>query len=213
MPHLQRYTHMRRNLAVIGSTLLIAFAGCGSKPAIQQSESYTFPAVGTVATGGIGDSLIREDTGVLIPKVMIVSDTKIGAHRLPRGSYDYYDANAIGTWFIGGDEYFYLRKGDGLICIDKTKECAQVAHTVDKKLSSLSPNAFQQTLLYNGKIGTRITLGYREFTNNLARPAFSNNVDYDLAESTVVGYKGVRLEVIKATNTEITYRVLAGFAK
>ena len=205
---------MRRNLAVIGTTLLVALAGCGSKPPVQQSESYTFPAVGTVATGGIGDSLIREDTGVLIPKkITIVSDTKIGAHRLPRGSYDYYDANTTGTWFIGGDEYFYVRNADGLICIDKTKECAQIAHTVDKKLSSLSPNAFQQTLLYNGKIGTRITLGYREFTNNLARPAFSNNVDYDLAESTVVGYKGVRLEVIKATNTEITYRVMAGFAK
>ena len=47
----------------------------------------------------------------------------------------------------------------------------------------------------------------------MARSAYSNNVDYDLAESTIVGYKGARLEVVKATNTELTYRVLSGFAK
>ena len=204
---------MRRYITFCATVLAVALSGCGSRQPIQQSESYTYPTIGTVATRGVGDPLIRQDTGLLIPSMEIPNDTTIGTHRLPKGHYDYYDSNGVGTWFIGKDEYFYLRKSDNQICIDKTKQCSPVAHTLDKRLSSLSTNSFQQTLLYNGKIGTRITLGYREFTNNLARPAFSNNVEYDLAESSIVGYKGVRLEIIKATNTEISYKLLTGFTK
>lgn len=74
-----------------------------------------------------------------------------------------------------------------------------------------SANHFQQTLIYSGKIGNRITIGYRESSGSMARPAFSNDVSYDLSESRIVGYKGARLEVIDATNTEITYKVLNGF--
>jgi hypothetical protein len=79
------------------------------------------------------------------------------------------------------------------------------------KATSYAPSRTQKTLIYSGKIGDRITLGYREFKNDIARPAFSNDVAYDLSESTVLGYKGARLEVLKATNTEITYKVIAGF--
>lgn len=79
------------------------------------------------------------------------------------------------------------------------------------KLPTLAHNSFQQTLIYSGRIGDRITLGYREFSNNMARPAFNNDVEYDLNESKIVGYKGARVEVIKATNQEIKYKVLSNF--
>ncbi|NDW20007.1 hypothetical protein [Alteromonas hispanica] len=75
----------------------------------------------------------------------------------------------------------------------------------------LSTNAFQQTLIYSGKSGEVIQLGYREFSNNIARPAFNNDVSYDLSESRVVGYKGVRLEIINATNEYIEYKVISNF--
>ncbi len=68
-----------------------------------------------------------------------------------------------------------------------------------------------QSLIYSGKVGNKIKLGYREFSNNLARPAFSNDVEYDLTESTIVGYKGARIEVIEATNQYIKYQVLQSF--
>jgi len=203
---------MTRYIAVIAAALVVALTGCGSRQPIQV-ESYTFPAIGTVATRGVGDSLIRQDIGVLVTEIEVLSDTMVGSHRLPKGRYEYYHGDATGTWFTGGDEYFYMREADGHLCNYKAEECSPAKYTLDKKLTSLSQESFQQTLLYNGKIGTRITLGYREFRNNLARPAFSNNVDYDLVESTVIGYKEVRLEIIKATNTEITYKVLTGFGK
>jgi RNA binding exosome subunit len=195
-------------IIAVGSTLL----GCGSKPPIQHTESYSSPRVGTIATRGVGESLVKQETGLLNTDIEIQEDATLGKSVLPKGPYKYSEENAFGIWFRERDQYFYLRKSDNIICIYKTDECGRVAHILEKRLSSLSTDSFQQTLLYNGRIGNRITFGYREFSNNAARPAFSNNVDYDITESTIVGYKGARIEIIKATNTEITYKVLSGFS-
>jgi len=79
------------------------------------------------------------------------------------------------------------------------------------KIPILADNSFQQTLIYSGKVGQKIKVGYREFSNNVARPAFHNDVEYDLSESRIIGYKGSRLEIIEATNESIRYRVLQNF--
>jgi hypothetical protein len=42
----------------------------------------------------------------------------------------------------------------------------------------------------------------------MARPAFSQELKYDLAQGTAIGYKGARFEVIRANNTGISYKVL-----
>lgn len=199
---------MKRAIAFIAISLTWMLCACGVDPVRQ---SATYPAIGAVETRGVGEPLINLYIGFLVPDIIFQDDATIGEHRLSKGRYDYNDENSKGVWF-GSDASFYMRKADGQICIEETNVCAPANYTLEKKLSSLSPDSFQQTLLYNGKIGNRITLGYREFSNNLARPAFSNNVDYDLSESMIVGYKGARLEVIKATNTEITYRLLSGFS-
>lgn len=76
-----------------------------------------------------------------------------------------------------------------------------------------SNNSFQQTLIYSGRIGSKINLGYREFSNSTARPSFNNNVEYDLNSSKIIGYKGARIEIIEATNVLIKYRVIRNFNK
>lgn len=75
----------------------------------------------------------------------------------------------------------------------------------------VSQDTVQRTLIYNGKVGNKINVGYREFSGNAARPAFSNSVEYDLSESRSVGYKGALLEILEATNRSIKYKVLANF--
>lgn len=76
---------------------------------------------------------------------------------------------------------------------------------------SVSPNDFQQTLIYSGRVGDKIKVSYREFSNNMARDAFTNEAEYDLSQSNIIAYKGARLEVIEADNEKIRYRVLANF--
>lgn len=80
-----------------------------------------------------------------------------------------------------------------------------------KKVSVTSQDGFQQTLIYNGKVGNKINIGYREFNNDMARPAFSNNAEYDLSHSTVIRYKGAVIEVLQATNQHIKYKVISNF--
>ena len=42
----------------------------------------------------------------------------------------------------------------------------------------------------------------------MARPAFSQELKYDISQGKEIGYKSARFEIIKATNTELTYKVL-----
>ena len=42
----------------------------------------------------------------------------------------------------------------------------------------------------------------------MARPAFTQELKYDLGEGKVIGFKGARFEVLSATNVGIRYKVL-----
>ncbi|ELT4634368.1 hypothetical protein R8Y01_003702, partial [Acinetobacter baumannii] len=82
-----------------------------------------------------------------------------------------------------------------------------------KTEGSINEDSFQQTLIYSGKVGNKINIGYREFSSNIARPAFNNDVEYDLSQSKEIGYKGALLEIIEATNQDIKYKVIRNFNK
>lgn len=69
--------------------------------------------------------------------------------------------------------------------------------------------SFLRELVYGGIANNVLTLVYREYKNGFARPAFTQELKYDLAIDKIVGYKGARFEVMSATNTELTYKVLA----
>ena len=76
---------------------------------------------------------------------------------------------------------------------------------------SLSPDAIQRSLVYGGKTGSKIKLGYREVWKNITRPSHDVFVEFDLADSMIVEFKGARIEVIEATNKSIRYRVTHTF--
>jgi len=75
----------------------------------------------------------------------------------------------------------------------------------------LTSNDFQQTLIYSGRVGDRIRISYREFSGSLARPAFSNDAEYDLSESDIIAYRGARIRVLEANNQSIRFEVLSNF--
>lgn len=71
-------------------------------------------------------------------------------------------------------------------------------------------DSFKYEALYQGKIDNKIKISFREFKDNTARPAFTQDIDYELNKSgdTIIGFKGLRIKVIKATNMDITYSVI-----
>ncbi|MDC0325137.1 hypothetical protein OAM01_00095 [bacterium] len=76
---------------------------------------------------------------------------------------------------------------------------------------SLSRDAIQRSLVYGGRNGTKIKLGYREVWQNITRPAGDVFVEHDLVDSKVVEFNSARIEVIEATDKYIQYRVTQAF--
>jgi len=75
-----------------------------------------------------------------------------------------------------------------------------------------SSDSLQRLLVYGGKSGTSIKLGYREIWKNITMPSRDVFIEFDLADSRVVEFKGARIEVIEADNNVIRYRVTRAFA-
>lgn len=111
-------------------------------------------------------------------------------------------------------EAIQVMKSDDIICgvsIYGGKVCDSDKPFTRTKRPSMEADGFQQTLIYSGKVGSKINIGYREFSNSYARPAFNNDVEYDLSESQVIGYKGSELEILDATNRDITFKLIRNF--
>ena len=70
---------------------------------------------------------------------------------------------------------------------------------------------FLQILIYNGKINNSINFLYREFIDNISRPNFEQDISYNLEESNIINFKGLKMKIISSTSQSVTYEVLDNF--
>ena len=78
-------------------------------------------------------------------------------------------------------------------------------------LPALSTESIQRVLVYGGMNGTKIRLAYREIWKNITRPSSDVFVEFSLADSNVIEFRGARIEVIEASGKSIRYRVIHAF--
>jgi len=197
------------------------------------SKRISFPELGKVVTSNVGDEMLNQGVYTEMESLKVNSEIILGIfsnYSLQQGYYDkqgedrnnefYMPAQGLGAGMVNrsalADHWkcvIYTKDGReiGIITIfnEAIKENARDVQRIKRPI--LSENSFQQTLLYSGKVGNKVKVGYREFSGPQARPAFSNDVDYDLDVSKVIGYKGARIEIIDATNESITYKVIQNF--
>jgi hypothetical protein len=65
-------------------------------------------------------------------------------------------------------------------------------------------------IVYTGKSGDNVTFVYREYTpEDLAKPAFYQNLTYNLAEGKVIQFRKLQMQVIEANNEQIKLKVLS----
>lgn len=76
---------------------------------------------------------------------------------------------------------------------------------------TLAPNSLTRQIAFTGVSRGSVSIEYREFAGDLARPAFTQSATYDLADGSVIGFRGARIEVVSADNTGVRYRVLEPF--
>lgn len=223
-----------KKLVIVGGFSL-GLVGCATPAYNYQatSKNISKPPLGSLNTAYVGDKMLEQGYVVDREALSVPENTRVSfAYTLTSGNFLKTGENAQGQYFQtinnienGGfvqknpiaDPYKSVMLGaDGKLCVItvfNAKSCTATHQASIKKVSISSDNSFQQTLIYSGKVGNKINVGYREFSSNIARPAFNNDVEYDLNESKQIGYKGALLEVVDANNQSITYKVLKNFNK
>ena len=217
-------------VAGLSSVLLV---GCASTPMNYKSETKQIsrPPIGSVNVASLGDELLTQGHVTESAALYVEGTQKLGfGHTIHQGFFPKTGEDANFEYFsISGADgkvvdilglvipagFITLRKSDNAVCIVNAYGSSVACKTglaIEKKnWAKTGSNSFQQTLLYNGKVGNKINIAYREFSSDHARPAFNNDVEYDLSESNQIGYKGALLEVIEANNQMIKYKVIRNF--
>ena len=192
------------------------------------------PPLNTESTAQIGDELLHQ--GELYQRAAIHLSEEIrfgkdGAYALTPGYY-FRTGESIGWEYYApadGPDAGSVKKAPGAITLQGSFHYSNDGKTigvitnfyqaVNAKAKGItrtmrptwSRDQIQRTLVYGGKSGSKIKLGYREIWKNVTRPSGDVFVEFDLADSKVVEFKGARIEVMEATNQRIRYRVTQAF--
>jgi len=83
-----------------------------------------------------------------------------------------------------------------------------VFESIEGNIIEAYKDSFKAELIYTGKMGNIITISYLEFFNNMSRPAFYQDLRYDLSESDNITFKSLKIKILEATNSKISFQVI-----
>jgi hypothetical protein len=191
------------------------------------------PPIGQAVTADVGSTMLKQGKYIESEAVYLDAPVKVGALGTYTFSKGYYlkeggdskngfyqpepgpEGGRVDAGFLTDPfKTMLVENQQDTVCgvsILNASVCRKSVQLKRLRRPSLSADSFQQTLIYSGRIGDKINIAYREFSNNQARPAFNNDVEYDLKASSVIGYKGAEIEILEATNRSIKYRVIRNF--
>ncbi len=178
---------------LLGVIVVLITTGCTSVK-YNGSDTYVkevnYPELAKTITVYVGDHLVQKGT-ITEENVLLVHRRIDGAlYDIPAKKYpqvgfdnknDFYSAAGVVRGGLS-DPIQALALGknkDSELCVITTfgGSACYVGEFDRKKQLSERGNSFQQTLIYSGRVGDKINIGYREFSNNSARPAFNNDVE------------------------------------
>lgn len=206
--------------------LLFLIASCTSvkiTPVESKREKELFPEINSKNKKEVGENLVNVRDAYYYDAINVKNTPKL---KLPSKKVEtgiYTLTNWIEEYNLyfrtEGDEgfaisrrdntiHYFTQRGKGIMLID-LKDNLDYEKTVTRNIKA---PYFYQEFIYIGKIGNNLKFTYREFSDyNMARPAFTQDLDYDLSESKTIGCKGLRLEILHASNTEIEYKLIKYF--
>lgn len=79
-----------------------------------------------------------------------------------------------------------------------------------KEAPIFEEGSIRMELIYNGKTKDTVRLTYREFKNNFAQAAYTQDLTYDLSESKTIGFRKMRIDIVEATNSYIKFIIQHG---
>lgn len=206
--------------------LWIILSSCAYTKAPAQYKEETLIELNKETNRDIGESMVTYQRGYFSKAIVITKGAtalkdhstrkidvgEVFVHGSSRGKMEYYFPVPITTYGIALDREtnvakLYIVDGMGWNARNFDEPIKyEITERPDKAYDS-----FRQEFIYNGKSNNTLKFTYREFSNDFARPAYSQDLQYDLNESSEIGVKGMRLTVLRATNTNIFYTVKNGF--
>ncbi len=223
---------MKRKVTLVA--LFLFLVGCGTAsmqynyaPTTKQTD---FPQLNTVTTVSIGDEMLIQGDTTVSHYLNLQETTDIGCYDVPPGKYPqvgikegkkFYsiDGGSGAPVFTGGwvatcspiTGLYVDPANPGELCgvmengmTDCTSSTFQHQELKDPQTSDI-----QKTLFFSGRKGDEVLFMYTE--KSAGNTSHTHNVTYNIKETPVIGYRGARIEVIDATNENITYKVLENF--
>lgn len=216
---------------------LIVLTGCATttEPPVARVQDLSVPPEGTTQTMELGDPLVAKVRRTTIPSYELLTDfstpksmgignfiksgvlTPLGT----RSGTEVFRPEEVYT--VGGprdgmllpdpmrDIMVFSKVNGGLCFVGSQDLCLSTGQYQPADYIDYSAPYFEQELIYNGRVGDSVRFIYREYGAKMARDAFTQEIQYDLGESMLIGFKGARLEVKEATNREITYTLIENF--
>lgn len=225
-------------MAFAAASLMLLSACATSQAIVPRTEIIDRPVVGEVVSAELGETIVEKGRlrtfdglvlqnelqwgdGFLLKKYT-VSPGRLRARQQDAKFIYFYSENMttydalLGTAPYPGGGLCRALDGSGPVrgfmvagvCNMNWNVTPDIQET---RIYDVDSPGFRQELIYNGRSGDTLKFLYREFSGDFMRPPFSQEIQYDLTESTTIGFRGVRIEVEEATNTVIRYRVISTF--
>ena len=215
---------------VRAAALIVALLASPTLAAVPDTAPAVriFPEVGVETEVELGQPMVFRESLVTATSLRLVAPVKSDKYSLgvrislQPGVYHLDHADKRGRYFappgmttVGPNAHwpvegiFVPAEGDGapMAYMEALLATARVK-APDMKVEAADQSGFRRELIYSGTAQGVVNISYREFNNDLARPAFTQDLKYDLKEGDEVGFRGARLKILKAGNVSIRYVVL-----
>ena len=214
-----------RKLLFIIIILSISFAEAQVESIMPEIEITKIPELNKISDSEIGLTLVSKESGYKYKAIKITDGKKV---KMGLGSIEVN----IGDIFVNKftkKEYDLFEsphnENAGIAINRETKEMkvyainsgvyfGRIKNKIEfEEITTVTPNKeyLRQEFIYNGKTSNSIKFIYREFFDNIARPSFTQELVYDINEDNIIGFRGLRIELLSSTNVNIKYKVLSYF--
>ena len=186
--------------------LVVFMFGCASfhYPTAKSSESFTIPDLGIETTAYLGEPIITSGSGYYADGLYVNNsvsgssglfislEINKGFYELTYTSsmYKYYhpiDKEMI-KWYgtkghdpsmglqlrVGVNSFDVINTAGGYTSAKSFKNGLQIEEKTNYFIAK--KNSLQQTVIYTGKQDNILKFSYREFSNDMARPAFTTDI-------------------------------------
>lgn len=203
-------------LGIVGGlAYALARAGAGAEPMIVDSGVTTFPSDGDKHHVRPGEALYTKYNYRAIAQATLQKRFSLSSGAIIFEGAELYKMGN-GQWCQTGEngKCFADKDSDG--DLDKpgrdpeSSEKMDIPYTTRRIHIDVPSDGFRTELVYQGAGGGVLRLAYREFIDDMARPAFTQVLTYDLPQdgsATTIAFQTLDIEVLAADNMGLSYVV------